>query len=42
VAGAATPGTLSGLVAETFDVLAQGLTLLQPMGATAASRPRGR
>jgi hypothetical protein len=29
------------LVAETFDVLAQGLTLL-PMGATAASRPRGR
>ena len=35
------PGTLSGLVAETFDVLAQGLTLL-PMGATAASRPRGR
>jgi AcrR family transcriptional regulator len=36
------PGTLSGLVVETFDVLAQGLTLLEPMGATAASRPRGR
>jgi hypothetical protein len=36
------PGTLSDLVDETFDALAHGLTLLQPVGATAPSRPHGR
>jgi hypothetical protein len=36
------PGTLSDLVDETFDALGHGLTLLQPVGATAPSRPQGR
>ncbi len=35
-------GTLGDLIDETFDVLAHGHTLVRPVGAAAATRPRGQ